>query len=151
MNKFVAIVTRTLKPGKTYEDYRNSWYHKNGFGIPTTMYTVINTANPREIISIGILDGELKELFESMQIDLKERQNSPLDEVVESSMIRTFGIVAAVDDFSAKGKLAYTEPKVDNKPTDYNEITTVINQIAIELNKANAKREEIRKNKASSN
>lgn len=54
--KFVAMVTRTLKPGKTYEDYRNAWFHTTGFGIPTTMYTIINAFNPREIISIGILE-----------------------------------------------------------------------------------------------
>ncbi len=40
--KAVAIVTRTLKPGKTYADYRKAWFHSNGFGVPTTMYTVVN-------------------------------------------------------------------------------------------------------------
>jgi len=50
--KFVAIVTRTLRPGKTYDDYRKEWFHTNGFGIPRTMYPMVNAFNPHEIISI---------------------------------------------------------------------------------------------------
>ena len=29
----VAIVTRRLKEGKTYEDFRKAWYHTIGFGV----------------------------------------------------------------------------------------------------------------------
>lgn len=37
---FVAIVTRTLKDGKTFDDHRHASFHGNGFGVPTTMYAV---------------------------------------------------------------------------------------------------------------
>lgn len=145
--KFIAMITRTLKPGKTYEDYRKAWFHTTGFGIPSTMYTVINAFNPREIISIGMLDGELIELFQALQIDVKDRLANPLDEVIESTIIRNFGVVAAIDDFSSSGELTYVQPQVDGEPTDYNQITSVLEAIASEISKAGVKRDKM-KNKA---
>ena len=43
--KFIAIITRTLREGKTLQDYRDAWFHSRGFGVPTTMYTSVNIAN----------------------------------------------------------------------------------------------------------
>jgi len=48
-----AIITRRLKEGKTYEDFRKAWYHTIGFGTANKMYTVVNGLDPREIIVIG--------------------------------------------------------------------------------------------------
>ena len=70
--KFVAVVTRTLREGKTYDDYRRAWFHSNGFGVSTQMYTVVNAFNPREIISIGIIDTEIEQLSELLAIDVEE-------------------------------------------------------------------------------
>ncbi|MDY9923200.1 hypothetical protein [Methanobacterium sp.] len=39
----VAIVTRRLKEGKTYDDFRKEWYHTIGFGASNKMYTIVNT------------------------------------------------------------------------------------------------------------
>lgn len=142
--KFVAMVTRTLKPGKTYEDYRKAWFHTTGFGIPTTMYTVINAFNPREIFSIGILDAELMELYEALQIDVKERLANPLDDVIESTVVRNFGVVAAVDDFSPSGNLAYTPARVDGKDTDYEQVIYALEKIANEISKASADRDKLK-------
>lgn len=142
--KFVAMVTRTLKPGKTYDDYRRAWFHTMGFGIPTTMHTVINAFNPREIISIGILEGELMALFSGMQIDVKERLANPLDDVVETTIARNFGVVAAIDDFSAHGKLTYVPAEVDGELTDYNQIGSVLNDLANEINQASAERDKVK-------
>lgn len=46
----VAILSRRLKEGKTYEDFRKAWYHTVGFGTANRMLTVINTLYPRETI-----------------------------------------------------------------------------------------------------
>ncbi|MCF6766030.1 hypothetical protein L3V82_09610 [Thiotrichales bacterium 19S3-7] len=143
--KFVAMVTRTLKEGKTYDDYRKAWFHTTGFGIPTTMYTIINAFNPREIISIGILDGELIDLYSALEIDVKDRLSNPLDDVIESTIVRNFGVVAAIDDFSPKGELTYIPAAVDGKPTDYNAMSVVLEQIAAEIKKASHKRDQLKK------
>jgi len=79
--KFVAIVKRTLKAGKTYDDYRKAWFHTNGFGIPTTMYTVVTAFNPREIILIGILDGDEQQLFNALSIDVKDLPGAAIPEI----------------------------------------------------------------------
>lgn len=139
--KFIAIVTRTLKQGKTYEDYRKAWFHTIGFGIPATMYTVINAFNPREIISVGILDGELLELLQALAIDVKDRLANPIDEIIEATIVRNFGVVAAVDDFSPSGKLTYVPANVDGKITDYTSLTHVLEMLAQEITKASKERD----------
>ncbi len=145
--KFVAMVTRTLKSGKTYDDYRKAWFHTTGFGMPTTMYTVINAFNPKEIISIGIVDGEFMELVKGFEIDVKERLENSLKDIIESTIVRTFGVVAAVDDFSPVGKLNYVPPLVDGKLTDYDQIASTLETIASEVRKASDKREKLKNNK----
>ncbi len=37
--KGMAMITRTLRQGKTFDDYRKAWYHNNSFGLPTQMLT----------------------------------------------------------------------------------------------------------------
>jgi len=43
----VAIVTRRLREGNTYEDFRKAWYHTVGFGTVTRRYSLINAMDPR--------------------------------------------------------------------------------------------------------
>ena len=143
--KFVAIVTRTLKAGKTYDDYRKAWFHTNGFGIPTTMYTVVNAFNPREIISIGILDGDEQQLFNALSIDVKDRLANPLDDVIEKTIVRSFGVVTAIDDFSPAGALQYVEPCIDGKVTDQTELANLLESIASEIRKAGTERDALKK------
>jgi hypothetical protein len=143
--KMVAIITRTLKEGKSYEDYRKVWFHTLGFGVPTAMYTVVNAFNPMEIISIGIMDAELEQFAKSLDIDVKERMSHPMDDVVESTIIRTFGVVAAVDDFSSAGELEYCPPQVDGKVTDWNELASILAKGAEDIRRASEKRDMLRK------
>jgi len=138
--KFIAMITRTLKEGKTYDDYRQAWFHTNGFGLPTTMYTIVNAFNPREIISIGIMDGELSDLENSLNIDVKDRLANPLDDIIESAITRNFGVVTAIDDFSPSGKLTYIPPQVDGVTTNYDQITNILDTITTEIRGASAKR-----------
>ena len=115
--------------------------------MPIAMYTVINAFNPKEIISIGIVDGEFMDLVKGLEIDVKERLENPLDDIIESTIVRTFGVVAAIDDFSASGKLNYVPPQVDGKPTDFNQVTSTLETIASEIRKASHQREKLKNNK----
>ncbi|HQZ85877.1 MAG: hypothetical protein QG671_3005 [Actinomycetota bacterium] len=139
--KFVAVVTRTLREGKTYDDYRRAWFHSNGFGVPTQMYTVVNAFNPREIISIGIIDTEVDQLSGLLAIDVEDRLANPLDEVIEEAIVRTFGVVAAVDDFSAAGALDYVEPSVDGVAADPAELPDTLAAIAAMVSQASDDRD----------
>jgi hypothetical protein len=122
---FVSILTRRLKQGKTYEDFRKAWYHTVGYGTGTSgkLYTAINAFDAREIIVIGI--GEIKpkqDLMKMLRIEVKERLDHPLEAVIEPEMGRTFGIVVSEDDFSPSGKLEYKPASINGKETDFEEI-----------------------------
>ena len=122
---FLSLLTRRLKQGKTYEDFRKAWYHTVGYGTPGPgkLYTAINAFDPQEIIVIGI--GEIKpeqDLMKMLRIEVKERLDRPLDAVIEPEMGRTFGIVVSEDDFSPSGKLEYKPASINGKETDFEEI-----------------------------
>ena len=119
----VSILSRRLKQGKTYEDFRKAWYHTVGFGTPGKLYTAINAFDPREIIVIGI--GEIKSEQDAMKMlrtDVKERLDHPLEAVIEPEIGRTFGIVVSEDDFSRAGEIKYKPPSISGKETDFNQI-----------------------------
>ena len=135
--KFITIIHRRLREGKTFEDYRKAWFHTTGFGAPTTMYTVINAFDPKEIISVAVGgggDGTFEEMKSKMKsildIDVKERNASPLDDIVEESIVRHFGLVIAEDDFSPAGLLEYVTPSVDGEHTDYGEFVKMSAELA---------------------
>lgn len=112
--KGVAIITRTLREGKTLDDYRKAWYHTRGFGMPTRMLTVVDLNDPRRIISIGIMEiDDLGKLPAALEIDVEERIAHPMDDVVEDAVERRFGVIASEDDFSAAGAIAQRPMTVD--------------------------------------
>jgi hypothetical protein len=51
---WISILTRRLREGKTYEDFRKAWYHTVGFGTSCKLYTAINVLDQREIIVMAI-------------------------------------------------------------------------------------------------
>ncbi|MGA2514376.1 MAG: ROK family protein [Candidatus Limnocylindrales bacterium] len=125
---FVAIIKRTLKDGKTYEDFRRAWYHKVGFGTRNRVFTVLNGANPREIIVIGLTETTLELASELLSIDANERQDNPLADVIEPEIDRTYGILISEDDFSARGAIEYKPATVDGKETDLAEVAAFVEE-----------------------
>jgi hypothetical protein len=121
---WVSILTRRLKEGKTYEDFRKAWYHTVGFGTPCKLYTAINVFDQREIIVMAI--GEVKpeqDPLKLLRIDVKERHEHPLEAVIEPEIGRTFGIVVSEDDFSPAGEIKYKPASINGKETDFEEIS----------------------------
>ncbi len=98
--KGVAIITRTLREGKTFDDYREAWYHTQGFGVPTQMLTVVNLHNPREIISIGIIASE--DDFSAAGEIPKKPTTVDGEEVKYSEMEKMIGIAADMFTEAAK-------------------------------------------------
>jgi len=58
----ISILTRTLREGKTLEDFRAAWERQGGFGVPTRVVTGQGLENPREIVTIGFSDLEVDEI-----------------------------------------------------------------------------------------
>ncbi|MFH1078665.1 MAG: ROK family protein [Pseudomonadota bacterium] len=148
--KFITIIHRRLREGKTFDDYRKAWFHATGFGAPTTMYTVVNAFDPRELISVAVGGGgggnfeDMKSKMKSiLDIDIKERDASPLDDIVEESIVRHFGLVMAEDDFSPAGPLEYVAPRVDGEHTDYEEFVKMSSELAQLITEAAVRRDRL--------
>lgn len=119
----VAILRRRLREGKSYEDFRDAWFHEEGFNAPNRMLTMLNVADPREVIVVGLTQVESAEDGARLiGIDQSQRAASPLDEIIEPEIERTFAILVAEDDFSAPGAITYRAATIDGNPTDINEI-----------------------------
>lgn len=120
---FVAILTRRLRKGKTYEDFRKAWYHSVGFGVPCKLYSAINAFDQREVIVLGL--GEVargQDAIKLAQTDIRERLDHPLESVIEPEIGRKFGIVVAEDDFSPAGEIELKPASVNGKLTDFKEV-----------------------------
>lgn len=148
--KFITIIHRRLREGKTFDDYRRAWFHATGFGAPTTMYTVVNAFDPRELISVAVGGddtADFREMKSKMQsilnIDLKERNSSPLDDIVEENIVRHFGLVIAEDDFSSAGELQYISPNVAGVPSDYREYVEMSAELSQIIGAAAKKRDQL--------
>lgn len=129
--KGVAIISRTLREGKSFDDYRKAWYHTHGFGVPTRMFTVVNLHNPREIISIGIMElDDISQLPSALQIDIEERLANPLDEIVEDTIVRKFGIIASEDDFSMAGEIPPKPLTIDGEEVKYSDLEEIMGVVA---------------------
>lgn len=145
----VAIVKRRLKEGKTYEDFRKAWFHTVGFGTKNKMYSLINAFDEREIIVIGFteLPTETEDILEGLRIDVKERLDNPLDDVIEPEIERDFGILISEDDFSAEGAIEYKNPTIDGKEVDIEEVFKGLIAWKQGLEQASAERDAAKKSK----
>ena len=125
--KIVSIVTRKLKKGKTYSDFRKTWFHTVGFGTASRLYSAINVFDERTIIVVGFVEiKQGQDPIKILQIDVKERLDNPLADVIEPEIGRSYGILVSEDDFSSKGKLEYKTPRVDGKETDFAEVSQAL-------------------------
>lgn len=137
----VAIVTRRLKQGKTYEDFRKAWYHTTGFGTSSTLYTMLNVNDPREITVMGFVDMSIEDATKTLEIDVNERLHHSLDDVIEPDIDRKFGILISEDDFSAEGSIDYKPASIHGIDTDIDEVSSNLKQLANAIKAASEKRD----------
>jgi hypothetical protein len=123
----ISIITRKLRKGKTYEDFRKAWYHIVGFGTASKLYTAINAFDQREIIIIGFVEVKSgQDPMKILRIDVKERLDNPLEDVIEPEIGRRYGILVSEDDFSSVGEIKYKPPSINGKETDLTEISQAL-------------------------
>jgi predicted NBD/HSP70 family sugar kinase len=148
--KGVAVVKRFLKKGKTYKDFRKAWFHTKGFGIETKMYSMINIFNPREILVIGMMDiGSQEELESALAIDVDERLENPLDDIIETEIERNFYSLVSMDDFSSDGEIEYKDASVDGIKTNFVDLESNMKLIAKAIMEASADRDKRKGDKVS--
>jgi hypothetical protein len=98
----ISVLTRRLREGKTYEDFREAWLPDQGFGFPTRVVSAQRVDDQREVITIGF--SELSEAEAETQLQRigpqEERRHDRIDAVVEPEMTRLFYVQVAEDDFT---------------------------------------------------
>ncbi len=147
----VSILTRRLKEGKTYEDFRRAWFHTTGFAVKgkdagsgkAQLLTFINIFDPREIIVLGFATTTLEQLRDALEIDVKVRGENPLDAVIEPEIGRSFALQVADDDFSAAGGIPYSPAMIDGKKTDMAEVAEDLLALAAMYTAAAEKRDAV--------
>jgi len=146
--KGMVIITRRLKKGKTYEDFRKAWYHTIGYGTPVKLYSAINAFDQREIVVVALGEvGAGQDPTKLIQIEVEERLEHPLEAVIEPEVGRTFGIVVSEDDFSPTGKMEYKPASIDGTETDFKEIAQGLELARMLFTRAAAEREATRKDR----
>ena len=122
----VAIITRRLREGKTYDDFRRAWYHTTGFGVEgkdtegsgNRMYSMINIFDPREVVVIGFSTTTPGQLEAALDIDVKVRGENPPGEVIGPAIGRKFCALVSEDDFSASGEIPWRPASIRGEETD---------------------------------
>jgi hypothetical protein len=98
----ISVLTRRLRDGKTYDDFREAWLPEQGFGFPTRVVSALNVEDQREIITIGF--SELDEAEAEAQLQRigpeQERRHDRVDAVIEPGVTRHFYVQVAEDDFT---------------------------------------------------
>ncbi len=98
----ISVLTRRLREGKTYEDFREAWLPDQGFGFPTRVLSAQRVDDEHEVITIGF--SELSEEEAEAQLQRigaqEERRHDRIDAVVEPEMTRHFYVQVAEDDFT---------------------------------------------------
>ena len=122
----VAMITRRLREGKTYDDFRNVWYHTTGFGVnkagsSNRMFTLVNAFDPREIVVLGFNTTTLEQLEDALKVEVKFRGENPMDKVIEPEIGRKFFALISEDDFSAGGEIPFKPASVAGKETNLEE------------------------------
>jgi len=144
----ITILTRRLKSGKTYEDFRKAWYHTVGFGSPCKLYSAINAFDQREIIVVALGEiGPGQDPMKILRTDVRERLEHPLEAVIEPEIGRTFGIVVSEDDFSPAGKMEFKPASVNGKETDFEEVAQGLALARELISRAAAERDSARRDK----
>lgn len=101
---------------------------------------MVNAFDPKEIIVIGF-GPEITEqvLHSTLNIDVKERLENHLEEVIEPEIGRSFGILVSEDDFSPKGTLEYQKPSVAGVETDLKKTEDLISLVRKKSNRLQLK------------
>ena len=112
--KFATVLVRTLKPGKTYDDFVAAWYPDRGFGIEG-MGPVLgtNAANERELLAFGIFDipdDTSLDVVMARIADQESVRHDRIADVIESTQIRGIYEVRDEFDFSTDETVAAARP-----------------------------------------
>jgi hypothetical protein len=114
----ITVLTRRLREGKTYEDFRAAWLPEQAFGFPTRVVSAQRVDDEREVITIGF--SELDEAEAEAQLkrigSQERRRHDRIQAVIEPEMTRRFYVLLAEDDFGAGPTTSPETPPTSTAP-----------------------------------
>jgi len=98
----VAVFRRRLRDGVSFEDFIAAWEADQGFGVPAHVLNAVALDDPREVLSIGIVDVDAASLGDAVAgVATQEGvRHARIDEVIESTELRAFYDLRTEHDFS---------------------------------------------------
>ena len=87
-----SVLIRTLKEGKTVEDFVNAWMPEKGFGIPTEVVIARGIENPQEVLTLGRSDLAVADIgaFLERVGPQESKRHDKIDAVIDKFVLRSF-------------------------------------------------------------
>lgn len=98
----ISVLTRRLREGKTYADFRAAWKPDKGFGVRTRVVTGQGLEDPREIVTVGFSDLGPEDVpgFLARVGPQEKARHERIERVIEPEMTRSFYVQVADDDLT---------------------------------------------------
>jgi hypothetical protein len=106
---------------------------------------MIYAFDPRKITVIGFVETDVEALCSKLEIDVKQRLDNPLDEVIEPEIGRHFGVLVSEDDFSTSGKIKYKPASIGGRPTNVEELANQLQEVSRVITEASRERDSRKK------
>ncbi|MBU1671155.1 MAG: hypothetical protein KKF41_04640 [Actinobacteria bacterium] len=87
---------------------------------------------------------DIEQLRSALRIDIKERLANPLDDIVEDTIVRQFGVIASEDDFSMAGEIPRKPPTIDGEEVHFSDIERILGVAADVFTKASEERDRLK-------
>ena len=102
---------------------------------------MINALDPWKITVIGFVDTNLHEFQTIAEIDVAQRLENPLEDVIEPQIGCKLGIIVSEDDFSEDGRIEYKPAPIAGKVIDLEEFANQLKVVAGIVREASKQRD----------
>jgi len=101
---------------------------------------MINAFDAQEITVIGFVETARGEFRSKAELDVKQRLDNPLDDVIEPQVSRHFGVLVSEGDFSASGSIEYQPASIAGRVTNLEEFAKRLQEVSWVVTEASRER-----------
>lgn len=97
-----AVFVRRLKEGVTFEEFEAVWAADTGYGVATRVFNAVSFEDPRDVLSVGLLDipDEALESMAEAAANQDQDRHDRVDDVIESTELKAMFEVKSEHDFT---------------------------------------------------
>ena len=99
----VSVFVRRLKEGRTFAEFIEEWEADEGFGVPTRVLNAQSLEDPRDVISMGLVEMSVEALTEGLAAvaGSESVRHDRIDTVIESTSLRCMYELRTEHDFTS--------------------------------------------------